>query len=190
MTSIGVNAKMSKDMIDKRFEQKFIIRFAGIILAGLGIIFLILFLAIPRPDIKDYTRISQAFIEADDTLSSIIGIAVAIDAIVISAIVVLTAVLASHKIAGPLYRFQKVLHEVMAERKAKHIQLRKGDQAVDTARSLNFMLKGLKGNFDAIKCAYEEFEEAKKGFDNTPESLKNLKEKVETLGKAIEKFSL
>ncbi len=59
---------------------------------------------------------------------------------------------------------------------------------MDAARSLNFMIEGLEENFDAIECAYGEVEEARRGFDNTPESLKNLKEKVETLGRAIEKF--
>jgi prefoldin subunit 5 len=61
---------------------------------------------------------------------------------------------------------------------------------MDTARSFNSMLEGLKDNFSAINNAYEEFEKARKELDSTPESIRALKEKVENIEKATEKFIL
>ncbi|MBT9537102.1 MAG: hypothetical protein IVZ94_03115 [Nitrospirae bacterium] len=175
-------------MIEKSFERKFILRFTGIVLTGMGVIALLLYIAIPSSEIRRYADAIQSFIEADDALSGVIRAALIVESIVISGVVVLVAVLASHKIAGPVYSLQRVINELVNTRKARPITFRSYDQLQNTARSFNTMINGLNEHFRAISDAYEEFERARKEIDNTPESAARLKEKVDNLGKAIERF--
>ncbi|MBI3378329.1 MAG: methyl-accepting chemotaxis protein [Nitrospirae bacterium] len=175
-------------MIEKSFERKFILRFTGIVLTGMGVIALLLYIAIPSLEIRHYADAIQSFIEADDALSGVIRAALIVESIVISGVVVLVAVLASHKIAGPVYSLRRVLNELVNTRKVRPITFRSYDQLQDTAGSFNTMINGLNEHFRAISDAYEEFEGARKEIDDTPESAERLKEKVDNLGKAIERF--
>ena len=81
-------------MIEKSFERKFILRFTGIVLTGMGVIALLLYIAIPSSEIRHYADAIQSFIEADDALSGVIRAALIVESIVISGVVVLVAVLA------------------------------------------------------------------------------------------------
>lgn len=180
-------------MIEKSFERKFILRFTGIVLTGMGVITLLLYIAIPSSETRHYADAISSFIKADDALSGVIRVALIVEAIVISAVVILVAVLASHKIAGPVYSIQRVINELIISRKAcehkfRPITFRNYDQLQNTARSFNTMINALNEHFCAISSAYEEFERARKEIDDTLESAERLKEKVDNLGKAIERF--
>lgn len=179
-------------MIEKGFKYKFILRFTGIVLAGMGVMALLLYIAVPSSVTKHYVDAIISFIKADDALSSVIKVALIVESIVISVVVILIAVLASHKIAGPLYRLQRVINELANTRDAcqkfKPISFRRYDAVQNTAHSFNAMIAGLNEHFRGISAAYEEFERARKEIDNTPESVKRLNEKIDNLGKAIERF--
>ena len=49
-------------MIEKSFERKFILRFTGIVLTGMGVIALLLYIAIPSSEIRHYADAIQSFI--------------------------------------------------------------------------------------------------------------------------------
>ena len=180
-------------MIEKSFERKFILRFTGIVLTGLGVIALLLYIAIPSSVTRLYADSISSFIKAENALSGVIRAALIVESIVISGVVILVAVLASHKIAGPVYSLQRVLNELITSRRAcehkfRPITFRNYDQLQNTARTFNTMINGLNEHFRAISDAYEEFERARKEIDDTPESAERLKEKVDNLGKALERF--
>lgn len=176
-------------MIEKSFKRKFILRFTGIVLAGMGVIAMLLYITIPSSETRHYGDAIISFIKVDDAPSFVIRVALIVQSIVVmSGVVVLVAVLASHKIAGPVYSLQRVLNELVNTRKVRPITFRSSDQLQDTARSFNAMINGLNEQFRAISEAYEEFEGARKEIDDTPESVERLKKKVDNLGKAIERF--
>ena len=179
-------------MIEKSFKRKFILRFTGIVLTGMGVIAMLLYITIPSSETRHYADAIISFIKADDALSGVIRAALIVESIVISGVVILVAVLASHKIAGPVYSLQRVLNELVNTRRACHkfrpISFRSYDQLQNTARSFNTMINRLNGHSRAISDAYEEFERARKEIDDTPESAERLKEKADNLGKAIERF--
>ena len=175
-------------MIEKSFKRKFILRFTGIVLTGMGVIAMLLYITIPSSEIRHYADAISSFIKADDTLSGVIRAALIVESIVISGVVVLVAVLASHKIAGPVYSLRRVLNELVNTRKVRPITFRSYDQLQNTARTFNTMINGLNEHFRAISDAYEEFEGARKEIDDTPESAERLKKKADNLGKAIERF--
>jgi methyl-accepting chemotaxis protein len=173
-------------MIEKSFKHKFILRFTGIVLTGMGVMALLLYIAIPSSGTRYYADAIISFLKAEDALSGVIMVALIMESIVIS------GVLASHKIAGPVYSLQRVLNELVNTRRACHkfrpISFRSYDQLQNTARSFNTMINRLNGHSRAISDAYEEFEGARKEIDDTPESAERLKEKADNLGKAIERF--
>ncbi|MBD3314706.1 MAG: hypothetical protein GF344_02875 [Chitinivibrionales bacterium] len=51
--------------------------------------------------------------------------------------VVLLTIFFSHKLAGPLYRFERVCHELIEGNYSQHIVLRRGDQMQNLASLLN-----------------------------------------------------
>lgn len=175
-------------MVEKGFELKFVGRFVGIILTGVGAVILLLYIIIPKSEARHYADVIRSFIEADDTISGAIIIALLVESIIISAMVILTAVFASHKIAGPIYRLKNVLAGLVNTGVAEPLRFRNYDQAQDTASSFNTMIKGLNDHFSAISDAYEEFEKTLKALNGTPESVERLKEKVDCLGNALGKF--
>jgi len=177
-------------MIEKSFRRKFILRFTGIVSAGVGVIALLLYIAIPGPETRHYADAIISFIKAGDVLSGVIRVALIAEAMVISGVVVLVAVLASHKIAGPVYSLRRVLNELVKTRKVGPVTFRSSDQLQDVAGSFNTMITGLNEHFCGISAAYEEFERARRETDDTPEAVARLKEKVDNLGKAIERFSV
>ena len=176
-------------MIEKSFKHKFILRFTGIVLTGMGVMALLLYIAIPSSGTRYYADAIISFLKAEDALSGVIMVALIMESIVISGVVVLVAVLASHKIAGPVYSLQRVLNELVNTRRACHkfrpISFRSYDQLQNTARSFNTMINRLNGHSRAISDAYEEFERARKEIDDTPESAERLKERQITLGRRL-----
>ena len=61
----------------------------------------------------------------------------------ISLAAVLVTLLVSHKIAGPLFRFEKELQDISAGNLRTKMSLRKQDQMVEVAESLNQMVEAL-----------------------------------------------
>ena len=57
-----------------------------------------------------------------------------------SVIVLVFAVLVSHKFAGPLYRFEKIIERVAAGDLTQHITIRKGDELFELKDHLNHMI--------------------------------------------------
>jgi methyl-accepting chemotaxis protein len=177
-------------MIQKSFKRTFVLRFTVAVLAGMGLIAVFLYSVIPSSKTGQYAGAIVSFMKANDALAGVKKTAFLVESLVLSGVVVLVAMLASHKIAGPVYSLQRVLSELVNTRKARRVTFRSYDQLQGAAVNFNAMINGVTEHFRAIDDAYEEFERARKEIDNTPESVARLKEKVNNLGTAIERFSV
>ena len=89
----------------------------------------------------------------------------------------------SHRLAGPLYRFEKELREIGEGDLTRDIRLRKEDQIRDMADSLNKMSAQLREKIFAIQNEVEQLIESASE-QNIPESyigkLKALHQKIGT----------
>ena len=65
----------------------------------------------------------------------------------------LDSIRTSHKIAGPLLRFNQTLEEIGRGKLPPSIRIRKGDFLLDEAEVINRMLEGLRENIRAIQEA-------------------------------------
>jgi methyl-accepting chemotaxis protein len=177
-------------MIERTFEWKFVGKFAGIVLAGLGVTVLSLYLALPRGEARDFGEVIRSLVTADDALSRAIAVALVAESVVISAAVALTAVLTSHKIAGPVYRLKMGLDELVRAQGAGPIRLRKNDQLRKTAETFNAMLAELHERFRSLVNACEDVAEAARKPVEFPGDLWRLKGEIDRLEDTLRRFTL
>lgn len=171
--------------IESKFRTKFVVKYISIVSFGLLVILLLLFLGLPQATILSYGGTLSAFSEANRFLPLLLVAAFAIDSLTIPFTVTVIAILASHKIAGPIYRMQQFINDMANTRKARPLKFRNSDQLHETADALNMMIRDLEGRLDAISAAHRAFEEARLGAASPAE----LKLKADKIEKAIHKFS-
>lgn len=97
----------------------------------------------------------------------------------------------SHRIAGPLYRFEKSIEEIIKGNLSFRIKLRKKDEAKELAEAMNRMIETLSSHLSRIRAITDDIEtnlletkkviEEQKGgavesLDRTVQTLEELKE--------------
>ena len=162
--------KRRKYFIKKDYQVKFILKFCIIVLVGsiisTGLLFL--FSQGTLTSSFDNSRLvirntSFAILPAV-ILTNIITLVL----ITLSSIVVIIFI--SHKIAGPMFRFEKDLTDIGKGNLVKKIALRKKDQFTDIATSMNNMTMELHNKVFSIETELERLlESAKK--QNAPDTL-------------------
>ncbi len=111
----------------------------------------------------------------------------------------LDSIRASHKIAGPLFRFNQTFEEIGQGKLPASIRIRKGDFLLEETEVINRMLEGLRGNVRAIqeaqaalavtlsKCVQETKESSPETME---ERLEKLVEQAKRLEERIGTFNL
>ncbi|OQW78736.1 MAG: hypothetical protein BVN35_03525 [Proteobacteria bacterium ST_bin11] len=142
------DSKRSRVFIKKDFQGRFILgAFALILLAGLCSALLIYWMT--GGDLQAQSQSAHAnIVNAAERLgiSILIGNLVAI--LVAGGIAVSTVLYASHKIAGPLYRFETLCQEVGDGKLDTVTHLREHDQLQDLALSFSNMVAKLRSRRD------------------------------------------
>jgi len=177
-------------MIERTFGWKFVGKFAGIVLAGLGGTVLSLYLALPKGEATSFGEVIRSLVTADNALSRAIVVALVAEAVVISAAVALTTVVTSHKIAGPLYRLKVGVNELIRAHGVRPIRLRKYDQLRKTEESFNTMLAGLQERFRSLDEAVREIPDAAARQGESPGDRGRGKAEIDRLGNALRRFTL
>jgi methyl-accepting chemotaxis protein len=100
----------------------------------------------------------------------------------------------SHRIAGPLYRFERSVEEITKGNLTFRIRLRKKDEAQELANSMNRMIEELSSRISLIKGIAEELSiyigEIREGSDDRQkESIHKISESLERLKKALSYFN-
>lgn len=131
--------------IKKSFQFRFILKFCLIILAGLLVSTGIFFLFSSTMDTLTSTFQGSRLVVKETSFAVLPSVIytnlITLGLITVAAIVV--TLLVSHKLAGPLFRFEKDLKEVGKGNLAKRVGLRKQDQLKDFVGSLNEMIDNL-----------------------------------------------
>lgn len=144
--------------IEKRFQANFILKFCVLVaIGGLLTIGILYFLAKHSTTVSFVNSRVVVCTTADFILPILIQ-TVAIVTILVGLGTILVTLFVSHKIAGPLYRFKKVIHALTEGDFSSDFRIRHLDQLQDLADVFNKMivkvrteLKGLKDNFQSLK---------------------------------------
>ena len=143
--------KRKNYMIKKKFQINFLSKFL-ILLVLESVLIVGLFMVISGDTLTtgyldSVLRVerTQEFFLARFTLMALIVVV----GVAIAGLIVFT--LLSHRIAGPLYRFEKVLEQVEAGDLTTRVKLRGTDQIVDVEKALNVLIGSLDGRMGTIK---------------------------------------
>ena len=141
--------------IKKDFQFRFIIKFCLLILIGV-VISTGLLLVLSLDTLT--SSFNQSRLVIKNTALAILPATIFTNLITLGLITLATIVVMvfiSHKIAGPLFRFEKELGEIGEGDLTKDIILRKNDQITDIADSLNKMSAGLRKKIFAVRTEVE-----------------------------------
>jgi len=159
MSRQGGTHRRRKYFIKKDFQFKFILEFCAVVLGGVIISTALLFFFSQNTLTSSFNH-SRLVIRS--TGSAILPAIIYTNLIVlglISLATVLVTLLVSHKIAGPLFRFERELQDIAAGNLCTKMSLRKQDQMVEVAESLNRMVEGLHAKIVEIRDGIAEVKE-------------------------------
>ena len=180
--------------IEKNFQTKFILKFCVLIIfAGLLTMGILYLLAMQSTTVSIANSRVVVRTTADFLLPILIQTVIVVTIIVGFATIMIT-LLVSHKIAGPLYRFKKVMEVLREGDFSSDFRIRRLDQLQKLADEFNNMIRTvrqqlnlLKNNFVSLKERLDGFSEQDVSEHKRP-SLSELKKISEELNKIIQYF--
>ena len=107
--------------------------------------------------------------------------------ITITALIVFTLI--SHKIAGPLYRFEEVLKQVNGGDLTSNFKLRNADQLEEFQNELNSVIHTLNDKIGNLKNELRELQEIVRQ-NNDPDFLTKVDQKMQQIQKQIDFFKV
>lgn len=162
--------KRSHYFVEKEYQFKFILKFCLIVIGGtlLSTVLLLLFsqgtLTSSFENSRLVLRNTASAILPEVILTNMVTL------LFITSATVVTVLFISHKIAGPMFRFEKELKKIGQGDLTINIVLRKNDQFKNMAESLNTMTEGLKTKVVDVQKELEQIlESARK--EKYPERL-------------------
>ena len=169
--------------IDKRFQTKFIIKFASLVVVATAITGAIVYL-MARSTVTTSFENSRLVIKstADFILPSVL-LSGAVVIVSIGLTTILIALIASHRIAGPLYRLEKDLKEVSGGNLRTRFILRRADEMKSLADGLNIMVDAFKSDVVDIKKISSEIETALNA-----NNIESARSGLKVLKRIVEKF--
>jgi len=129
--------------VKKSFQFRFILKFCLVILAGVAISTGIFFLFSSGTLTSSFQDSRLVIKKTSIAILPIVLYTNLITLGLITVAAIIVTLLVSHKLAGPLFRFEKDLEEIGRGNLAKRIRLRKQDQLKDFAESMNKMTDSL-----------------------------------------------
>lgn len=183
-------AEMNRPRIKRRqyiVSKKFQLKYVGLIL---GLMFLTAALC-------SYVVYYSAMLSMGQKLANVypqgrliaivkmVNFRIFLSVILLSPVVVVIGIFLSHKIAGPIYRIEKVLANMASGDLSGRIVLRKGDEMLSLADSINKLTESLK--FDAanrkerLLRVQNESDALKKALSASPNVAANVSDILNTL---------
>jgi methyl-accepting chemotaxis protein len=172
--------KRKRVFVKKGFQFRFVLRFCLVILGGVVISTGLLFFLSQNTLTSSFNH-SRLVITS--TGFAILPAVILTNLIILGLITLATifvTLIVSHKIAGPLIRFEKEVSEIGEGRLTNKITLRKEDQMVEMAGCLNRMAEHLHGKIVGIRDGVVQAREAAVAGNAPEETVAQLK-RVERL---------
>ena len=139
-----------KYFISKAFQSEFILKFCGVVALGSIAFGLVLYLFSSRTLTTSFEN-SRLIVKstADYLLPGLLfgGVIVALLTAVVTSIVV---ILMTHKVAGPMYRFEKQAEKIGSGELSPDLRIRRKDQFQDFATVFNKMTSDLNNGLSQV----------------------------------------
>lgn len=171
--------KRRQYLINKQFQIKFIIKVYLAVFITIATVGLFLFYLNDKTlSHSAYQQVLNMRSARDMLLPTILSIS-AITAIVALVIIIFKVILESHKIAGPIYRFEKAFETVGYGDLTASVKLRKKDEMQDLSEKFNAMLSCLNSNIVKSKKTVKKLREVTALKDEENKEILNLINELE-----------
>jgi len=173
--------KRRQVFIQKAYQVKFILKFCLIILAG-GVLSTVLVSLFSRGTLT--TLFVHCRLVMKSTASAILPTIILTNAITLAIttlIGIVTLLYISHKIAGPMFRFEKDMAALKEGDLTLQVFLRDKDQFATLGQGFNEMTAGIRGKVQAISSEVEQLQESAKEQnlpDRVIDDLDHLKQSI------------
>ena len=168
--------KRRQFFINRKFQTGFILKFVGVLILG-AILSVAITMFTTQATLTSSFEDSKLVIEKTSLaiLPSVIVTNV-ITTLVVGVFVIIITLLVSHKIAGPMFRFEKDIEEISQGNLQKRIHIRNGDQFGSVARNLNVMVANLNEKLSVVHRDLERIAE-EAAAHNLPQTIQDDLEK-------------
>jgi HAMP domain-containing protein len=172
-------------MINRKFQIQLILKFIAlnILIMLLFGLFMYLFL-----DNEIQGNFRSARVTYKNVKAMLFPIVVTLSILNILFTSILTAafvLIASFRIAGPIYRFNQALTEIAQGKLLPYTAIREKDQLYECSKSLNALSQNIASSFEQLRGLTLEAEELAKS-----EGSKELRTKLEEIKKILEKYEI
>ncbi len=140
-----------KFYINKAFQANFILKFCCILLLGCILSIGLTFLTTADTLTSNFVNSRLSIQSTSHAIMPSVVLTNLITTAIIIAIAVIVTLLVSHKIAGPMFRFEKDIERVAAGDLKSRFRIRNGDQFTEVVDSLNTMVLSLNSSLAEIK---------------------------------------
>ena len=145
--------------IEKSFQTRFILKFCSLVSIGGLLTIVILYLLAMQSTTVSLVNSRVVVRTTADFILPILIQTVAIVTILVGLASIIVTLFVSHKIAGPLYRFKKVLKALAEGDFSSDFKIRHLDQLQDVADVFNNMISKLRIELKALKDNFSSFKE-------------------------------
>lgn len=140
--------------IEKSFQAKFILKFCALVFLGGLLTIGILYIWAMRSTTVSIINSRVVVRTTADFILPILIQSVIIVTIIVSIATIVVTLFVSHKIAGPLYRFRKVMNALGEGDFAYDFKIRRLDQLQDLAEIFDNMIKKIRSQLTALKANF------------------------------------
>ncbi len=166
--------------INRDFQTRFILKFCLILLLGGAISIGLTFFNTQESLTSSFSNSKLVIQNTSLAIMPSVIYTTLISTLVIGLIVIMVTLLASHKIAGPMFRFEQDINNIAAGDLKSRIDIRKEDQFQAIATSLNNMIDSLNTKFSDIKRDANALAEKKDLPESYRREIVRFNEKINT----------
>ncbi len=124
-------------LFEHGYRLRFVLRLCLAFAAGAGALYAIFYFVLSRPLSGDYAGVFHALRNLSVFLRPVIALSVFIYVLLVCGAIAALCVFGLHKIAGPLYRMERVMEAVREGAPTRTVAFREGDQIEPLARAIN-----------------------------------------------------
>lgn len=175
--------KRRKHLVKKDFQIRFIVKFCLIVFAGVLISTALLFIFSQDSLTSSFDHSRLVIRKTGFAILPAVIYTNLIMLGIVSVITIFVTLYISHKIAGPMFRFEKEIQKIAQGDLTNRITLRKKDQVREMADCLNQMTDSLNSRISEIRMELSSLEAAAHGFpvpDTVQQRLQALRQKMES----------
>lgn len=137
--------------IDKKFQARFILIFLLVLVVGGGISIALTMLSTQETLTSTYGGEGLAIEKTASAILPSVVLTTLVTTLIVGVLVAVLTLLVSHRIAGPMFRFEQDLKEIGKGDLQKKIHIRDGDQFAGMVHNLNGMVESFNGKLLVVQ---------------------------------------